>query len=47
MWSMFDWKFGFVVYCRDFRLLFIGGGVDEVMLLIICKYMNILLKLLK
>ncbi|XP_046553162.1 LOW QUALITY PROTEIN: probable acyl-CoA dehydrogenase 6 [Haliotis rubra] len=27
---------------RDFRLLSIGGGADEVMLSIICKYMNIL-----
>ncbi|XP_062568608.1 probable acyl-CoA dehydrogenase 6 [Saccostrea cucullata] len=27
---------------RDFRLLSIGGGADEVMLSIICKYMNTL-----
>ncbi|XP_076093034.1 putative acyl-CoA dehydrogenase 6 [Mytilus galloprovincialis] len=29
---------------RDFRLLSIGGGADEVMLSIICKYMDILPK---
>ena len=32
----------FYIYCRDFRLLSIGGGADEVMLSIICKYMDIL-----
>lgn len=31
-------------YYRDLRLLSIGAGVDEVMLSIICKYMNILPK---
>lgn len=31
-------------YYRDFRLLSIGGGADEVMLQIICKYMGILPK---
>lgn len=40
-----DWKPSFVVvHCRDFRLLSIGGGADEVMLSIICKYMNTLPK---
>ncbi|XP_029638277.1 probable acyl-CoA dehydrogenase 6 [Octopus sinensis] len=35
----------FVSRCyRDFRLLSIGAGADEVMLSIICKYMNILPK---
>lgn len=29
---------------RDFRLLSIGGGADEVMLSIICKYMGTLPK---
>ncbi|KAK3106447.1 hypothetical protein FSP39_020285 [Pinctada imbricata] len=29
-------------FFRDFRLLSIGGGADEVMLSIICKYMNTL-----
>ncbi|XP_045207971.2 probable acyl-CoA dehydrogenase 6 [Mercenaria mercenaria] len=29
-------------FYRDFRLLSIGGGADEVMLSIICKYMNTL-----
>ncbi|XP_048779957.1 probable acyl-CoA dehydrogenase 6 [Ostrea edulis] len=31
-------------YYRDFRLLSIGGGADEVMLSIICKFMNTLPK---
>lgn len=31
-------------FYRDFRLLSIGGGADEVMLSIICKYMNTLPK---
>lgn len=40
-----DWKPSFVVvHCRDFRLLSIGGGADEVMLSIICKFMNTLPK---
>jgi len=30
--------------CRDFRLISIGGGADEVMLSIICKYMGTLPK---
>lgn len=29
-------------YFRDFRLLSIGGGADEVMLSIICKELNLL-----
>jgi len=35
--SVFD-----VTFCRDFRILSIGGGADEVMLSIIAKEMNIL-----
>ena len=31
-------------YFRDFRLLSIGAGADEVMLAIICKYMGTLPK---
>lgn len=31
-------------YYRDMRLVSIGGGADEVMLSIICKYMGILPK---
>ncbi|XP_060077311.1 probable acyl-CoA dehydrogenase 6 [Ylistrum balloti] len=34
-------------FYRDFRLLSIGGGADEVMLSIICKYMGILPKIQK
>ena len=30
---------------RDFRLMSIGGGADEVMLSIICKYMGTLPKM--
>lgn len=32
-------------FYRDMRLISIGGGADEVMLSIICKYMGILPKL--
>ena len=31
-------------YYRDMRLISIGGGADEIMLSIICKYMDILPK---
>ena len=34
----------YIIYFRDFRLLSIGGGADEVMLSIICKYMGTLPK---
>lgn len=35
------WCEGRMFRCRDFRLLSIGGGADEVMLSIIAKEMNI------
>ncbi len=31
-------------FYRDFRLMSIGGGADEIMLAIICKYMGTLPK---
>ena len=42
-----DIWFGIFFTCRDFRLISIGGGADEVMLSIICKYMGTLPKPIK